>query len=260
MAVFFQSICSSSSGNCLTLWTERTRLVIDCGLGSMKKTRAVLDSLQAPQTTAVLLSHVHSDHIGYYPLKMLETAQLPVYLHEDCREQLKDRHFRDYGFRDLKTQFFGDQSFEIGDFRINPFSVPHMPGFPTFGFEFYAEGKKFVIATDFLRWSEVFDRFVDADFIFVESNHDLKLLRQYYNPNSRFHLPNPQTAELLVNVQRHSRRTIQTVVLGHISSQRNKPVLALDETKSAFERSGLKMSFDLQAAPLKEPGQPVCIF
>jgi len=259
MAVFFQSICSSSSGNCLTLWTERTRLVIDCGLGSMKKTRAVLDSLQAPQTTAVLLSHVHSDHIGYYPLKTLETAQLPVYLHEACRLQLKDRHFRDYGFSDLKTNFFLDEPFTIGDFQVRPFAVPHMPGFPTFGFEFYAEGKKVVVATDFLEWSGVFDRFLDADFIFVESNHDLKLLRQYYNPNSRYHLPNPQTAELLVNVQRSSRRAIRTVVLGHISSQRNKAAIALDETRRAFERSGLRMTFDLQAAPLKEPGLPVCI-
>jgi phosphoribosyl 1,2-cyclic phosphodiesterase len=259
MAVYFQSVCSSSSGNCLTLWTEKTRLVIDCGLGSMKKTRAALESMGGPSVDAVLLSHVHTDHIGYYPLRALEQCQRPVYLHEDCVEQLKDRHFRDYGFKELKTKPFSRHSFIVGDFLIKPFSVPHMPGVPTFGFELHVQDKKLIIATDFLKWSGVFEHFVDADFIFVESNHDLKLLERYYNPNSQFHMPNPQTAELLVNVQRHSRRTIQTVMLGHISSQRNEAGIALKETRNAFSRANLPMTFELLAAPLKEPSCPVCI-
>lgn len=259
MTVYFQSMCSSSSGNCLTLWTEHSRLVTDCGLSSMKRTRAVLDSFAPPAVSAVVLSHLHTDHVSHYPLKVLESCGVPVYVHQECMEQLKDRHFEDYGFRELKLKPFADRPFAVGDFKIKPFFVPHMPGFPTCGFEIRAEDKKIIIATDFLDWSNVFDHFVDADFIFVESNHDLHLLRQYFNPNSRFHMPNPRTAELLVHVQRHSRRAIQTVMLGHISSQRNTPEIALRETRETFLNAGLPMGFELLAAPLREPSCPVRI-
>ncbi len=163
--------------------------------------------------------------------------------HGDCVEQLKEPSLRVYGFKELKTKTFRPAFVYVGDFLIKPFSVPHMPGVPTFGFELHVQDKKLIIATDFLKWSGVFDHFVDADFIFVESNHDLKLLERYYNPNSQFHMPNPQTAELLVNVQRHSRRTIQTVMLGHISSQRNEAGIALKETRNAFSRANLPDEF-----------------
>jgi phosphoribosyl 1,2-cyclic phosphodiesterase len=252
MDVHFQSICSSSSGNCLTVWTAQSRLVLDCGLASMKRTRAVLESFGPPLVSGIVLSHLHTDHISHYPLKVMESCGLPVYVHEDCIEQLKHRHFEDYGFSELKLRPFTNGSFEVGDFKIRPFFVPHMPGFPTCGFEIYVQDRKLVVVTDFLDWSDIFDRFLDADFIFVESNHDLKLLRQYFNPNSRFHMPNPQTAELLVNVQRHSRRRIQTVMLGHISSQRNTPQIALEETRRAFLNAGSEMSFELLTAPLRE--------
>jgi phosphoribosyl 1,2-cyclic phosphodiesterase len=103
-------------------------------------------------------------------------------------------------------------------------------------------------------WSSVFEYFVDADFIFVESNHDLELLEMYYNPNSQFHMPNPDTAELLVNVRKESRKAPQMVMLGHLSSQRNEPKIALQETQHAFRDAGIRMDFDLSAAPLREAG------
>ena len=73
MSLHFQSICSSS-GNCLALWSENTRILIDCGLSSMKRTRHVLSSLAGgPELIdSVFLTHTHSDHISYYPLRVLE--------------------------------------------------------------------------------------------------------------------------------------------------------------------------------------------
>ena len=112
-----------------------------------------------------------------------------------------------------------------------------------------------VIVTDFLDWESVFDYFIDADFIFVESNYDLELLRQYYNPNSQFHMPNPDTAELLVNARRESRKAPQIVMLGHLSSQKNEPKIAIRETQVAFREAGVKVDFELKTAPLGEVGE-----
>jgi hypothetical protein len=48
-------------------------------------------------------------------------------------------------------------------------------------------------------------------------------------------------------------------MLGHLSSQRNEPALALAETTAAFHTAGVAMDFELTAAPLRQIGQPVRI-
>jgi len=260
MPLSFQSICSSSAGNCVTLCSDTTRLLIDCGLSSMKRTRQALAYLQEESpVTAVLLTHLHSDHISHYPLRVLEDCGLPLCLHEDSIALLKEKHYTDYGFKTLQLRPYKNKPFHIGDFRIRPFDLVHNPSYATYGFEIFCQDKKFVIATDFCRWENLIEHFVDADFIFVESNHDLTLLKKYYNPNSRYHLPNLQTSQLLAATIADSKKPPQAVMLGHISSQRNTPRLAVQETTEAFEQAGRPLNFALSAAPLKEIGAVVRI-
>ncbi|NLK41387.1 MAG: MBL fold metallo-hydrolase [Planctomycetes bacterium] len=252
MALTFQSICSSSSGNCITVSSPGTRLVIDCGLSSMRRTRQILSLLgQEMAISSILLTHTHSDHIAYYPLRVLEEMNLPIRLHEACVGPLQERHYNGRRFDSLRLRPFGDEGFEVGDFWVRPFEVAHQPHCATFGFEIHGEEKKIAIATDLCEWERQLEHFVDADFIFVESNHDLGLLRERYNPNSRYHLPNPQAAKLLKAVIRESKKPPRQVMLGHLSSQRNTPRLAVCETARAFERAGGTMPFALSAAPLK---------
>lgn len=260
MSLLFQSICSSSSGNCVTLRSDTTQLIVDCGLSSMKRTRKLLSSLNPKlPVTAVLVSHIHSDHISYYPLRILEEYDLPLYVHNDNILPLKENHFKEYGFRRLDIRPFDNTPFEIGDFLIRPFEIIHNPRYPTFGFDIRCLNKKIVIATDICQWHNLIEHFINADLIFVESNHDLVLLRKYFNPNSRYHLSNPQTANLLTAVISGSQKLPQAVILGHLSSQRNTSKLALRETTQAFEKAGLSLNFPLSAAPLEEPGPLVSI-
>jgi phosphoribosyl 1,2-cyclic phosphodiesterase len=226
----------------------------------MKRTRqALVPLIEQSKIDSVLLTHIHSDHISYYPLRVLEEMLLPVHLSEDSMDQLKEKHFNGYGFKFLKLHPYNNRKFSIGDFLIKPFEVSHNPYYPTYGFELFYQDIKAVIATDFNEWDSIFDRFVDADFIFVESNHDLGLLEQYYNPNSEYHMPNPDTAELLVNVVREGRKFPRVIMLGHLSSQRNKPKIAIKETATAFKKAGIEMQFELVSAPLKECCQVVKI-
>jgi phosphoribosyl 1,2-cyclic phosphodiesterase len=226
----------------------------------MKRTRQAISYLHEEfPVSAVLLTHLHGDHISYYPLRVLEDCGLPLCLHEDSVAVLKEKHYNDYGFKNLQLHPYKNKPFCIGDFKIKPFEVIHNPLYATFGFEICCQDKKIVIATDFCQWENLLEHFVDADFIFVESNHDLALLKQYYNPNSRYHLPNPQTSRLLAAAIAESKKPPQAVMLGHISSQRNTPRLAVRETTLAFERIGLPMNFDLSAAPLKDIGAVVRI-
>jgi len=314
MALYFKSLCSSSSGNSVVLWTETACVVVDCGLGSMKRCRAALGpylagaeacqdgsarpavmqhkprvgrrtaanppvrnpaacnptavpasaaaTVSADAERAVLLSHVHTDHVSHYPLRVLEQWAVPVYVHVDSADLLVERHFNGMGFDNLDLRTF-EGPFHVGPFRIEPIELEHNPWYPTFGFVFrYRQGRrdyKAVTITDFCRWETLVDHLADADFVFVESNHDLELLELYYNPNSRFHMPNPETGRLLVEARRRSRRPFGTVMLGHISPQRNDADLALDTTRAVFEADGVPLDFPLSAAPLREPSETVII-
>ena len=167
MSLRFQSLCSSSSGNCLALWSEKTRILVDCGLSSMKRTRRTLSHLfgDPARVDSILLTHNHTDHISYYPLRVLEEYGHTIHLHDDCVDQLKDKHFNGYGFRGLNIKPFKNRKFTVGEFSIKPFEVSHNPYYPTYGYQIYCQDKKIVIVTDFCEWDNVLEYFLDADFI-----------------------------------------------------------------------------------------------
>jgi len=254
MSLHFMSLRSSSSGNCLLVRTEKTTVLIDCGLGSMKRTRQVLTQSLGDQLEidAAVVSHMHTDHIGYYSLRVLDNLGVEVRVHESCLLQLRDKHFNGRGLNSLQLQPFTDSGFRVGDLSVQPFQVPHNPWYPTCGFVIKHRESKIVIATDFNDWDGSLEHFVDADFVFVESNHDLELLARYFNPNSRFHMPNPDTGDLLCAARRYSKKPPQAVMLGHLSEMRNRPDLALREVASSFRRAGMELDFPLLVAPRLE--------
>jgi phosphoribosyl 1,2-cyclic phosphodiesterase len=251
MPLYVQSLRSSSQGNCLLLRTDRTQVVIDCGLDSMKRTRALLGKHAGNlhDIDALIISHMHSDHISYYPLRVFENERIPIRIYENSLPQLKEKHFNGYGFSTLKLKPFTDKDFKVGDLTFQPFEVPHNPYYPTFGFVVRYKKIKAAIASDFNDWTHLMEHFIDSDFIFVESNHDLELLRRFFNPNSRFHLPNPQTGKLLCSVRRNSKNPPKAVMLGHLSLIRNEPQLALREIEYRFQDEGIELDFELLAAP-----------
>ena len=261
MSLNFQSIRSSSKGNCLAVYTDKTRIVIDIGLSSMKRTRAGLaEVFSGPdELDAVVVSHTHSDHVSYYPLRVLTETGIPLHIHQRCAAQLEEKHFGGPGLGNIKINTFDDTPFEIGDLTIKPFEVQHNPYYPTYGFSVHHKDKKIVIATDLNTFDGIVENFIDADLIFIEANHDLELLRQYYNPNSHYHLPNPSTAKMLQEVCEQSTKPPARVILGHISPQRNTRKIAVDEVAAHFKRSEKQMEFELSAAPLDTAGEPVAI-
>ncbi len=259
MSLHFRSLRSSSSGNCLLVRTERARVLIDCGLGSMKKTRQILTQNLGDRLDidAVIVSHMHTDHIGYYSLRVMESLGIEVRVHESCLPQLKYKHFNGRGLTSLRLKPFTDGGFKIGDLHFQPFEVPHNPWYQTYGFVVKHKRSKIAIATDFNCWDGLLEYFVDSDFIFVECNHDMELLAVYYNPNSRFHMPNPDTGDLLCAVRRAGKAPPQAVMLGHLSEMRNRPDIALKEIESSFVSCSIEMDFPLSVAPRLQASEAI---
>ncbi len=263
VAICFQSLRSSSSGNCLALWTPHSSILIDCGIKVQSECQSLLDAHVSLSRTldGVLVSHSHGDHIAYAALRVLARHRITVHADRQVIRRLRERH----GFEDWKHRprldAFSDDSFRIGDFRVTPFEVPHEPGVPTFGFVIAAHDghahRKIVFCTDFHDYAGALSRFVDADFVFVEANHDLALLRLHPNPASRWHLNNVKTASLLACATGRSASPPKGVMLGHLSEERNRRRLATGEIRRMFEREGRKVTFDLQAAPRYRPSPVV---
>jgi glyoxylase-like metal-dependent hydrolase (beta-lactamase superfamily II) len=238
VAVHFKSLRSGSSGNCLMLWTETTRVLIDCGWESTRACRRGLAPVPpgAPEEIeAVVLTHLHGDHLSKAALRALRDLQVPVYCHESCVGALERNGVP------VTLCAYDTAPVVIGDLAFTPVRLSHTPGFVTHGFTVAGPGgrPRLVIATDLASWDGLLPHFVDADFVFVEANHDPRLARERPVPNSRYHLSNEQTAALLVSLLRESRRPPAGIMLGHVSAERNRPELVRAAVAAALAQAGL---------------------
>lgn len=203
----------------------------------------------------VLVTHAHSDHINYSSLRVLQEMGIPIYIHRHAKRELLARYLNPYRLpasvepRSFELRPFADEPFHIGHVNVTPVEVPHAPGVTTHAFVIRHGRTKLLIATDFNNPEAVVPHVYNCDFIYLESNHDLELLRMYFNPASLFHMPNPAAGLLLTHACEHSRFLPGAVMLGHLSEDRNRPQLALDTARSALRERGLDRSLPLSAAP-----------
>jgi len=261
MALTFRSLRSSSSGNSLMLSTETTSILLDCGI---KTKGGCLDLLRphARKLNAAVISHAHGDHICYYSMRVLEEMGIPLYCHQEIVAQVQDQGGGNGDSLPDIRAFIGTV-FRIGDIDIQPVPLPHAPNYPNFGFVIWCgtgkNRRKLVICTDFHDYGAILDHLAGAAFVFVEANYDPELLRQHWNPSSLYHLSNPKTAELLCRAKQNGQFSPQTVMLGHLSRQRNTAELAVDTIKGKFKSEGVDLGFRLEVAPRYEMSQTVVI-
>jgi len=253
----FKSILSGSSGNCLLVWSEATRVMIDCGIHSIRRCKELLLEHLGPTYSldALIVSHTHSDHINYSALRFANEFGINVRVHEKCVHQLAEKHFNGYNFSDLRLDTFIGSPFKVGDLVIRPVELRHEPLHPTFGFviDSVSSSRRIFIATDFTAGNDLPGHLAEADIIFIESNYDMNLLKKHPNYNSKFHMSNPRTAQMLYDMRASRQNAPQTVMLGHLSQQRNTEILATEAVREAFGTFETDIDFELLAAPRYQP-------
>lgn len=236
------TLASSSKGNCILVFTENTKILIDIGVTlSYVEERLEKLNINPAEIDAILNTHEHIDHtknIGAFMRKY----GTPLYAHVDGYDKLTTK----LGKFDANQVFlFEDFPFKIGDFVIRAFKLPH-DATSCVGFTFEENGNRFSIATD-LGYvdDEILSNLMGSKLVILESNHDEKMLLN--NPKYPYllkqrilgksgHLSNKLCAETILKLINGG---VKQVLLAHLSEENNTPELAYNTSREYLEGFGI---------------------
>jgi phosphoribosyl 1,2-cyclic phosphodiesterase len=260
---------SSSAGNGAAIWNDYGAVMIDLGLGQRYlEPRLDRFGLRFADFSAVVLTHLHADHVCEPTLRRMRRERVPVYVHERAFPVLQCRHLAAREMAEEGTlRSFGEEGMEAEGFEIESFPVSHDSPGGCRGYVFRAKGddgdKKIAYATDVAYADDPFvERFLDADAFVLESNHDVEMLENSGRPRALIdrirntgHLSNEESAAAFGKILDGSRRLPRLAMLAHLSDECNLPELAL---AAANEAKGARRidEIDVRAANRFEPTEP----
>lgn len=236
----FASLGSGSRGNALVVVAGETRVLVDNGFGLRETVRRLARLGIAPESlTAVLVTHEHSDHAsGIAPLAA--RYRLPVYLTAGTKRELDTRGYFDGVAVDCRRVARG-QAFACGELSVLPVRVPHDAAEPCqFVFE-HADSRLGMLTDLGSLTPQVVEAYARCDALFLECNHDARMLAEGpYPPSLKArvggdfgHLSNAQAAQLLAQVDGDR---LATLVIGHLSEKNNHAPLARSVAAAALGR------------------------
>lgn len=243
---------SGSSGNLTLVEHGGTVLLLDAGLPSQRGLARALAEAGATweDVDAVLVSHLHGDHIHPSAVASCARHEVPILLHE--------KNVRPFSRRILSRSApsgpictFDAREFSVGAIHVRPFVVPHDAEGVTCGFLLSgaADGRQIrvAVATDLGHGGNgLFEEFVDSDLILIESNYDAGMLaassrRDRARVDSETgHLSNEQAGTFLARTFLESRTLPQAVVLCHLSADHNTPARAVGTVREILSRYGFE--------------------
>ena len=214
-------LASSSAGNSIFIASPTTRILIDAGLNR----KAIFTRLQAvgedaARLNGIFLTHEHTDHVAGLPV-LVKTVKAPIFATPQTASALE--------WSDVVpevVQFQAGTGIEIGDLRVQSFSIPHDAADPV-GYTVTYGNTKVAVVTDLgyvpdnVKWS-----LRGCQFILLESNHCPEMLRVGPYPwhlkqrilSRRGHLSNEAASDY---ISTGLPDETETLVLGHLSEQNN---------------------------------------
>ncbi|MGN0244022.1 MAG: MBL fold metallo-hydrolase [Lachnospiraceae bacterium] len=230
------SIASGSSGNCIYVGEEKSHLLIDAGI-SGKRVEQALGELQVnpEELEGILVTHEHVDHIKGIGV-LARKYRLPLYMTEKTGEYIKEHQCIGKMDDSLIQYILPEQEFRVGEFTICPHRIWHDAADPVC-YTVTTDTACASIATDLGDYDEwLAERLSGCDILFVEANHDEKMLEvgpYPYQLKQRIlgqygHLSNEKSGQLIARL--YSDR-LRNVFLGHLSKDNNYPELAYETVK-----------------------------
>lgn len=223
------TLSSSSKGNCTIVYTEKTKVLIDIGI-TLEDLEEKLNKIgvNPNEITAIINTHDHSDHIKGVGAFMRKYKDTLLFCYCDSYDSVCGKIGR---VDKTHVISFIDDPFELGEFVINPFRLPH-DATSCVGYSISCGNKKMSIATDLGHVTpEIVSNLVDSRLVILEANHDENMLRN--NPKYSFvlksrilgkngHLSNITSAKVVARLAEYG---VRQVVLAHLSEENNTPDL-----------------------------------
>lgn len=227
------SIASGSSGNCIFAGSDTTSILIDAGI-SGKRVENGLNTLgyTGKDLDGILITHEHSDHIKGLGV-LARKLQIPIYATPKTIEAILGYGSLGKFPEGIFTEIIADESFEIGDLKIDPFAISHDAVEPV-GYRICHEDRSVGIATDLGKYDDyIVSRLQGLDALLLEANHDVNMLQvgayPYYLKQrilgDRGHLSNSTAGHLLCELLHDG---LKEIVLGHLSRENNYEALAFE--------------------------------
>ena len=241
----FCSLYSGSSGNCLFIESDNTKLLIDAGV-SLKKIEEGLNSINIDPSSidAILVTHEHSDHIKSLG-NLSKKFDIPVFANKETFDAMP-KQIEKISDKNIKN-FKVNEKFCIKDIEINPFSIHHDAANPC-GFNFFNNDKKISTATDIGHIdNSILSKLEGSSFILLESNYDPEVLKytkypfvlkqRIAGPNG--HLSNNMAGKVINYLLNNG---LHTAMLGHLSKESNFPALAYQTVADEIISNGTDIS------------------
>lgn len=244
MSVKFCSIASGSSGNCIYVATDHTRILIDAGI-SGKKIEAGLAALSesGEKIDALFITHEHMDHIkgaGIFSRRF----DIPIYATMGTWQAMESQ--LGHIIPQNKRFVYEEEACVINDICVKPFQIPHDAAEPV-GYRIETEKTAVAIATDIGHVTEtVKENISGCKLILLEANHDEEMVKKGSYPwhlkqrilGAKGHLSNHTAGALLSEVM--SGKT-EHVFLGHLSDENNTPHLAFDTVEQVLRENKIQV-------------------
>ncbi len=244
----FCSLYSGSSGNCLYLEDNDTKILIDAGV-SGKRVEENLKKIQVrpEEISALLITHDHIDHIKGVGV-LSRRYNIPIYANQGTWDVAQK------GLGKISPEnmviFHSNQEVIINGLSILPFHIHHDAKEPV-GFSVRNGKNKIGIITDTGKvTAEIMVCLQDCDLAIIESNHDvgmLKVGRYPYYLKKRIlgdegHLSNEDASKIILKLVKNG---LKKVLLAHLSEENNFPELAYETTSSLLVENNVKVQKDV---------------
>lgn len=233
-------LASGSSGNCVYVASDTTRVLIDAGLSCRQIESRMRDiGEDIARIQAVCVTHEHDDHRA--ALAVLHKRVQPALFANSGTVQALSRHSR---LAELPWNIFATGvPFEIGDLRVEPFCVPHDSYDPVGFVVSHGEASLGVVTDMGTVTGLIRERLRNCGVVVVEANHDEELLRDSSRPwalkqriaGRQGHLSNREAAGLLADI---AQPALRVAFLAHMSAECNKPGIAVQTVRQVLEERG----------------------
>lgn len=231
------SLASGSSGNAYLVRSERTAVLIECGLPAVR----VAEHLRAcgvdPRTlSAILVTHEHGDHARSV-VALSAAYGVPVVASAGT---LGGALLRE---APLTRAIVPGRALRLGDLEVLAFRVPHDAAEPL-GFRIVGQHASAALVTDVGHLPADVLRYLDGlDLLVLEANHDRERLLSGPYPaglkrrvdGALGHLSNEAAGEAV----RALRDPPQTLWLAHLSRVNNSPLQARRTVQRLLAEAGL---------------------